>query len=67
MTDQSVSQTAARELLVDLVEIPSPSGEEDAAAAHLRESFVSPCERERPSPAAVERDHDAACLRDPET
>jgi peptide/nickel transport system ATP-binding protein len=42
------------------------AGEEDAAAAHLRESFVSPCERERPSPAAVERDHDAACLRDPE-
>jgi len=39
MTDQGVSQTAARELLVDLVGIPSPSGEEDAAAERLVEFF----------------------------
>lgn len=33
-TDQ-VTPAAARELLVDLVSIPSPSGEEEAAAEHL--------------------------------
>ena len=43
------------------------AGDEDAAVARLGEAFVSPCERTRPAPAAVERDHDAACLRDPES
>jgi peptide/nickel transport system ATP-binding protein len=40
------------------------AGDAAAAAAHLEDHFVSPCERRTPEPASVERDHDAACLRD---
>lgn len=35
----AVSETTARELLIDLVEIPSPSGEEEKAAERLVEFF----------------------------
>ncbi|MFP8889546.1 [LysW]-lysine hydrolase [Natrialbaceae archaeon A-CW2] len=37
--DRSVSLEAARELLIDLVSIPSPSGDESAAARRLLEFF----------------------------
>ncbi|WP_254861781.1 [LysW]-lysine hydrolase [Halovivax gelatinilyticus] len=40
-TTRDVSTAAARELLVDLVSIPSPSGEESAATARLAAFFES--------------------------
>ncbi|MFT4931769.1 MAG: peptide/nickel transport system ATP-binding protein [Natronomonas sp.] len=39
------------------------SGDGDAAAARLRETFVSPCERREPDPVGIDRDRDASCLR----
>jgi peptide/nickel transport system ATP-binding protein len=39
------------------------NGDETAAAATLRETFVSPCERQEPTPTAVDGERDVACLR----